>query len=115
MTPDLVDVREIVPGYESLHADFHNYTISWMPNKVSWYVDGYLIRNYTTLRSEQWQSIRLSDWTGCDANWCGSFDNTSARIHLNFSFMEIRVQDWYQICTDNCTGDSYSQFNNTQH
>ena len=115
MTPELVDITQIVPDYENLDSNWHNYTISWLPNKVSWYVDGYLIRNYTALKSEQWQSVRVSDWTGCDSGWCGTFDNTSKKIMLNFSFVEIRVSDWYQICSSDCTGDSYSQFNNTQH
>ena len=87
MTPELVDVKALVPGYESLDAAYHNYTIEWQASHIAWYVDGIEIRRYTDLESTMWQSLRLSDWTGCDAGWCGEL-TLDEGVTLNF---EARV------------------------
>ncbi len=55
-------------------TDNHTYVIRWFPGKVTWLVDGIVIRTTETLVPERPMHFHLNIWAP-DAGWAEAFDN----------------------------------------
>ncbi len=72
-------------------ADFHTYTIEWLPDAVRFLVDGVVVHEPTeeVSRLVLPQNILLTIWASDSASWAGRIDDTTAP-----TFAEV---DWLRV------------------
>lgn len=66
------------PRFDSLGAgfdqtQFHNYTIDWRPDRISWYVDNTLVRTTSTAVPDDPMNARINFWAP-DSGWPDAFN-----------------------------------------
>jgi endo-1,3-1,4-beta-glycanase ExoK len=75
-------------------TDFHQYDIEWTPAGVKYFIDGTLLRTWTThidlLKLPE--TILLTIWASSAASWAGPIVPTSAPTSADVDW--IRVYDW---------------------
>ena len=89
--PTLVDL-----GFDA-SADFHTYVFEWLPDTITWYVDGTLVHSEDGSNGTLPQlagRITMNHWacTGIDA-WCGSYtDGTLSAAQYDYVTFEAYIQ-----------------------
>ena len=79
-------------------ADFHTYAIEWMPDSITWFVDGVEVRtednSINTLPSTSGR-IMMNLWPGTDEvnAWLNDFIYT-APLHAQYSSVSYEPVDW---------------------
>ena len=75
-------------------ADFHQYDIEWTPAGVKYFVDGMLLRTWTTHADllNLPETILLTIWASSAASWAGPLTSTSAPTSADVDW--IRVYSW---------------------
>ena len=75
-------------------ADFHQYDIEWTPAGVKYFVDGTLLRTWTTHADlmNLPQTILLTIWASSAASWAGPITQTSAPTSADIDW--IKVYSW---------------------
>ncbi|HZL20309.1 MAG TPA: glycoside hydrolase family 16 protein [Polyangia bacterium] len=84
----------VVPLGVDAEADFHQYDIEWTPAGVKFFVDGALLRTWTThidLMNLP-QTILLTIWASNAASWAGPITSTSAPTSADVDW--IKVYSW---------------------
>lgn len=73
-------------------AEFHTYSIEWVPNSVRFYVDGNLMHTATQEMSRMVlpQNILLTIWASDAATWAGPLNAASAPATVQY--------DWVRVC-----------------
>jgi beta-glucanase (GH16 family) len=56
-------------------TDYHIYEIKWLPNQVSWYVDGTLVRTENTHIPTNPMYVHLNMWVPSE-DWANAYDST---------------------------------------
>ena len=76
-------------------ADFHQYDIEWTPAGVKYFVDGTLLRTWTTHADllNLPETILLTIWASSAASWAGPLTPTSAPTSADVDW--IKVYDWH--------------------
>ena len=75
-------------------ADFHQYDIEWTPAGVKYFVDGMLLRTWTTHADLLTlpETILLTIWASSAASWAGPLTSTSAPTSADVDW--IKVYSW---------------------
>jgi endo-1,3-1,4-beta-glycanase ExoK len=75
-------------------ADFHQYDIEWTPAGVKYFIDGNLLRTWTTYidRLNLPETILLTIWASSAASWAGAITPTSAPTSADVDW--IKVYSW---------------------
>ena len=75
-------------------ADFHQYDIEWTPAGVKYFVDGTLLRTWTTHidKLNLPETILLTIWASSAASWAGPITPTSAPTSADVDW--IKVYSW---------------------
>jgi endo-1,3-1,4-beta-glycanase ExoK len=75
-------------------ADFHQYDIEWTPAGVSTFIDGRLLRTWTTHADllQLPETILYTIWASNAASWAGPLTSTSAPTSADVDW--IKVYDW---------------------
>ncbi|HEY4187529.1 MAG TPA: glycoside hydrolase family 16 protein [Polyangia bacterium] len=75
-------------------TDFHQYDIEWTPAGVKYFVDGTLLRTWTTHAAllNLPQNILLTIWASSASSWAGALTSTSAPTSADVDW--IKVYDW---------------------
>ena len=75
-------------------TDFHQYDIEWTPEGVSTFVDGKLLRTWTTHADllDLPETILFTIWASSAASWAGPLTATSAPTSADVDW--IKVYDW---------------------
>ncbi len=75
-------------------ADFHQYDIEWTPAGVKYFVDGTLLRTWTTHADllNLPETILLTIWASNAASWAGPITSTSAPTSADVDW--IKVYSW---------------------
>ena len=75
-------------------TDFHQYDIEWTPAGVKYFIDGTLLRTWTTHIDllQLPETILLTIWASSAASWAGPITPTSAPTSADVDW--IRVYDW---------------------
>jgi endo-1,3-1,4-beta-glycanase ExoK len=75
-------------------SDFHQYDIEWTPAGVKFFIDGALLRTWTThiALMNLPQTILLTIWASSAASWAGPITPTSAPTSANVDW--IKVYRW---------------------
>jgi endo-1,3-1,4-beta-glycanase ExoK len=85
---------QIVNLGANAETDFHQYDIEWTPTGVKYFIDGTLLRTWTThidlLKLPE--TILLTIWASSAASWAGPITPTSAPTSADVDW--IRVYDW---------------------
>ena len=68
--------------------DFHEYGFEWLPDSITWYVDGYKVYRATKDIPSNPQHIMMNLWNqkGQDA-WAGAFDETKLPVQAQYEFI----------------------------
>jgi endo-1,3-1,4-beta-glycanase ExoK len=79
-------------------ADFHTYTIKWMPNSIKWSVDGILVHAADSSSGALPSSpgrIMMNFWPGTDTvnSWLGEF-SYSAPLQAQYSLVSFEPAAW---------------------
>ena len=96
----LHDVGQPHPGPQIVNlgvdaeADFHQYDIEWTPAGVKYFVDGTLLRTWTTHADLLTlpETILLTIWASSAASWAGPLTSTSAPTSADVDW--IKVYSW---------------------
>jgi endo-1,3-1,4-beta-glycanase ExoK len=85
---------EIVDLGVNAESDFHQYDIEWTPSGVKTYIDGTLLRTWTTHADllDQPLTVLLTIWASSAASWAGPIQPTSAPTSADVDW--IKVYDW---------------------
>ncbi len=74
---------------------FHEYTLSWTPDEISWSVDGRVVHAETSETSQQVidmrdaaQSYRMNVWVSEAAEWVGPFDKQDLPLYQYVDWIE---------------------------
>ena len=75
-------------------ADFHQYDIEWTPAGVKYFVDGTLLRTWTTHADLLTlpETILLTIWASSAASWAGPLTSTSSPTSADVDW--IKVYSW---------------------
>jgi beta-glucanase (GH16 family) len=75
-------------------TDFHQYDIEWTPAGVKYFIDGTLLRTWTTHADllKLPETILLTIWASSAASWAGPITPTSAPTSADVDW--IRVYGW---------------------
>ena len=86
--PKLVDLGV------NAEADFHQYDIEWTPSGVKTFIDGTLLRTWTTHADllQLPETILFTIWASSAASWAGPLTSTSAPTSAEVDW--IKVYDW---------------------
>ncbi|MEX3074247.1 family 16 glycosylhydrolase [Vibrio alginolyticus] len=75
--------------------DFHEFTLIWTPNEITWKVDGQVIHTESAASSKQVidmrdsrQSYRMNLWISEAAEWAGTFDNKDLPLYQYIDWIE---------------------------
>lgn len=64
---------QFVPYISGSITDYHTYEIKWLPDQVSWFIDGNLVRTETNHVPTGPMSFHLNIWVP-DSNWTEAYD-----------------------------------------
>ncbi|BCN25552.1 family 16 glycosylhydrolase [Vibrio alfacsensis] len=91
---------------ENMHTvanidQFHEYTLIWTPDHITWQVDGEVLHSISASESQQVidmrdspQSYRMNLWISEAAEWVGRFDPKDLPLHQYVDWMEYhRYED----------------------
>ncbi len=85
---------------ENMHSlenisQFHEFTLTWTPEEISWAVDGNLVHVETAATSQQVidmrdapQSYRMNVWISQAAEWVGAFNKQDLPLYQYVDWME---------------------------
>ncbi len=85
---------EVVDLGVNAETDFHQYDIEWTPAGVSTFIDGALLRTWTTHADllNLPETILFTIWASSAASWAGPLTSTSAPTSADVDW--IKVYDW---------------------
>jgi beta-glucanase (GH16 family) len=64
---------QFVPYASGSITDYHTYEIKWLPNQVSWWIDGHLVRTETRHVPAGPMKFHLNIWVP-DPGWPAAYD-----------------------------------------
>ena len=68
--------------------DFHEYAFEWLPNSITWYVDGKAVYRATDNIPTTTTQIMMNVWKCKDHdNWSGKFDPTSIPVTAEYKWI----------------------------
>jgi len=72
-------------------ADFHTYSIEWVPEEVRFFIDGVLM--YTATEEVSYltlpQNILLTIWASDSVGWAGAVDDTTAPTAVSYDWFKV--------------------------
>lgn len=80
--------------------EFHEFTLTWTPDEISWLVDGKVLYAESAATSKQvvymrdsFQSYRMNLWVSKAAEWVGTFNKNSLPLYQYVDWIEYYSYD----------------------
>jgi len=82
------DTFDIDLGFDA-SKDFHEYSIIWEENKISWFVDSILVSEFNEYIPNQSMNVIMNIWLSESISWAGEIDENSLPTKVYYDYVKI--------------------------
>lgn len=77
----------------NVDEQFHEYTFEWLPDSITWYIDG--IEKYTVTENipNLPQQIMMNIWICTTSEWAGEFDSSTLPAYAEYDYVKFYQKD----------------------
>ena len=78
----------------NVDQQFHEYTFEWLPDSITWYIDG--IEKYTVTENipNLPQQIMMNIWICTTSEWAGEFDSGTLPAYAEYDCVKFYQKDF---------------------